>query len=759
MFPTAVIADTVSNDDLLAYYKEKMDEAYYNMEVYESLVADDTAIRDGKLKVFNTAKNNLETAKQNMEDAEWTLDLKSKEYHEAKVYEAWQSDLAYMKSINDDWYIVNKKNFPDLDITGHTWYTVDGMINDLNAYSNKSPYNAILVKYNKISSDALEKSVIRALGYNNTMYSLDQIDECNNIRLYQAGDYYQGVLGESTPSGIQALKVSPYLMTITAMSSALNSSGVYHGHIYGAVAGGIANTQPGTAGCGQNLIWATFSGNGSVGNPWPGWWTQENKDKKSAHNKNIVDKDWTVTGFGALNTNPLTNQTAMTQDFANVNTNNWKVYTVVEYRNGLVDYCGNEYRTYQSRVNDRQNAITAYNDAQSAYSNAENQLTENSKKLKKYKSDYQTYKAWYEEALANQESQQTYYTVKWIDGVTKEIVSETSVKHGAAAYVPIPPVHNGYTFKSYSMPASVYNCVTANLTITINYTKNSDNPAGDDTGGTVTQKVTLKFINGVTGQPCQEVNKKIGDTFPTIYPPENAGYKFTGWSPALPTTVKGAGTYTAQYTKVQASTANGASEAEVDKAITSSSSEEGPAGSVFRFIALRSTSQGKANIKLAWNKPAGAAKFVIYGNVCGKKNKMKKLATSSGKSYNIKKISKTLKKGTYHKFMVVALDKNNKVISVSKVIHVTTKGGTVKNPTKISYKKPMTLKQGQTHKLKAKQVGKNVKKHRGLAYETSNAKVATVSGKGVITAKGKGTCYVYVYAQNGIYKAVKVTVK
>lgn len=82
MFPTAVIADTVSNDDLVTYYKEKMDEAYFNMTVYQSLVEDDEAIRDGKLRAFNTATENLNTAKQNMEDAEWTLDLKSKEYHE-----------------------------------------------------------------------------------------------------------------------------------------------------------------------------------------------------------------------------------------------------------------------------------------------------------------------------------------------------------------------------------------------------------------------------------------------------------------------------------------------------------------------------------------------------------------------------------------------------------------------------------------------------------------------------------------------------
>ena len=43
--------------------------------------------------------------------------------------------------------------------------------------------------------------------------------------------------------------------------------------------------------------------------------------------------------------------------------------------------------------------------------------------------------------------------------------------------------------------------------------------------------------------------------------------------------------------------------------------------------------------------------------------------------------------------------------------------------------------------------------------ESSNKKVAVVNRNGVITGKGKGTCYVYAYAQNGIFRKTKVTVK
>ena len=44
-------------------------------------------------------------------------------------------------------------------------------------------------------------------------------------------------------------------------------------------------------------------------------------------------------------------------------------------------------------------------------------------------------------------------------------------------------------------------------------------------------------------------------------------------------------------------------------------------------------------------------------------------------------------------------------------------------------------------------------------YRTSNSKVATVSTAGVIKGVGKGTCYVYAFADNGVYAKIKVTVK
>ena len=70
-------------------------------------------------------------------------------------------------------------------------------------------------------------------------------------------------------------------------------------------------------------------------------------------------------------------------------------------------------------------------------------------------------------------------------------------------------------------------------------------------------------------------------------------------------------------------------------------------------------------------------------------------------------------------FIIVALDNNKNAVSTSRLIHVATKGGKSGN----------------------------------------NRKVATVSKKGVIKAKGKGICYVYAYAQNGVFKKDKIIVK
>ena len=55
-------------------------------------------------------------------------------------------------------------------------------------------------------------------------------------------------------------------------------------------------------------------------------------------------------------------------------------------------------------------------------------------------------------------------------------------------------------------------------------------------------------------------------------------------------------------------------------------------GSVYNKLQLKSSKQAKASVTLAWKKPSGTKKVVIYGNKRGKANKMKKIATALGVS-------------------------------------------------------------------------------------------------------------------------------
>ena len=202
----------------------------------------------------------------------------------------------------------------------------------------------------------------------------------------------------------------------------------------------------------------------------------------------------------------------------------------------------------------------------------------------------------------------------------------------------------------------------------------------------------------------------------------------------------------------------GSDAGKVDSEILNCKNDKDLAGSTFGKLCVKVKKSKKKAISLTWKKIQVAKTYVIYGAKCG--TSYKKIATVHRKTFTNKK----LKKGTYYKYMVVALNEKGKVVAISKLIHVATKGGKVGNCKKLKVNKSkVNLKQGRKFKLKVKQIAKSkkvkLKKHRKTAFESDNQDVAVVSKKGVITAKKKGKCSVYVYAQNGVYKQVKVTVK
>ena len=219
-----------------------------------------------------------------------------------------------------------------------------------------------------------------------------------------------------------------------------------------------------------------------------------------------------------------------------------------------------------------------------------------------------------------------------------------------------------------------------------------------------------------------------------------------------------------------------------EAAIAGMTSDKDPKGTKIAPMLVKSSGQTNSSVKLTWKKASGAQKYVVYGSLCGGKNKMKKLTETAGTSFNAAK----LKKGKYNKFMVVAIDAENNVVVSSKIVHVATSGSKkAANPKKVVVKakvsktgkklkkykatSKITLRAGSTPKklvkstalrtsfTKAKKT--KVIKHVGMRYESSNAAVAAVSAKGKVTAKKKGSCRIYVYAQNGAVKVVTVKVK
>ena len=195
----------------------------------------------------------------------------------------------------------------------------------------------------------------------------------------------------------------------------------------------------------------------------------------------------------------------------------------------------------------------------------------------------------------------------------------------------------------------------------------------------------------------------------------------------------------------------------VETSILASNNDNDPAFSTFGLLQAKWKKITKNSIKIGWKRVPGASSYVIYGAPCGQK--YQKLTTVTGTSFTQKK----LKKGKYYKYLVVAVSSNGEAVATAKTLHIATKGSKLGNDKKVTLNKTKTtLKVGKSFALKAKAVpvaGAKVKRHRKLAYESANPAIATVNKKGKIKAVGKGTCYVYAYAQDGIFAKIKVTVK
>ena len=290
-------------------------------------------------------------------------------------------------------------------------------------------------------------------------------------------------------------------------------------------------------------------------------------------------------------------------------------------------------------------------------------------------------------------------------------------------------------------------------------------------GAWKTVKAATVDVTGKQERVCSVCSEKESKTIPKLDLPKDSGSTSSG------------GTGTSAGTSTGTKPASGTSSKASGTVVAVKPAKENPAATKtnvvtkvktvvktpdFGTLRLLSKKQTEKTIKLEWTKVPGATKYTIYGTPCGSGNKAVKIASVKGNTYTVKKVNKkALKKGTYYNFKVVA-EKDGKTVGISKQIHVSTLGNKKKgnyssvNVSNTLIKTAKNLKKGKTLSLKANATpikGYKIKNHEGLRYESTNPKIATVSSSGKVKGIKKGTCYIYVYAQNGVFKKIKITVK
>ena len=189
-----------------------------------------------------------------------------------------------------------------------------------------------------------------------------------------------------------------------------------------------------------------------------------------------------------------------------------------------------------------------------------------------------------------------------------------------------------------------------------------------------------------------------------------------------------------------------------------------------QFIRIYSGKITKKSIQIRWTKLKDAAEYKVFVGVCGDAFKDTYTLDSANSLLKIKKVNGKKLKGTKcYKFFVAAYgqDANGKLKEIGRSvdIHLTSKASKYGNYSKVTLKtkKSVTLKKGQSTKVKAVQTkkrGVKVLKHRNVYYVSTNPSVAKVGKKsGKVKAVGAGSCKIYCLSQNGLYKTVKIKVK
>ena len=168
-------------------------------------------------------------------------------------------------------------------------------------------------------------------------------------------------------------------------------------------------------------------------------------------------------------------------------------------------------------------------------------------------------------------------------------------------------------------------------------------------------------------------------------------------------------------------------------------------------------------VTLTWDKVDGAEGYRIYRKVKGSKDGYQRVATTR----NLQLVQKQLdNKKTYQYYIVAYKTIDGKKARIGKTLTLYAVMNNVKytEVKKIKLnKKSYSLEVGAKAKIKAVLLKRENKKKikaesEKLRFCSTDNTVAGVNASGTITAKGAGTCYIYVVAGNGISRKIKVTV-
>lgn len=176
--------------------------------------------------------------------------------------------------------------------------------------------------------------------------------------------------------------------------------------------------------------------------------------------------------------------------------------------------------------------------------------------------------------------------------------------------------------------------------------------------------------------------------------------------------------------------------------------------------ALKLTQKG-SKLHLKFGKVSDATSYEVSVSYYGQKKAQVFKTTKN--SLIVKKLNnKKLNTKKVFKVLVVA-KAGKKIVGQSITAYVAGTDSKYTNAKTVKVAKSLNLNIGKTSIINATAIPANAKR-KLLAYEgkfryaSSDTNVATVNKSGKVTAKHQGTCYIYVFSNNGFSAKVKVTV-